>query len=141
MIDACDPAQEIPSPESVVSLFNAELGLLPTGFRRNCRAAPYRPGDQRHDLNLEATRTQAEFTCGHVLDDSQLASYLMYPTQTVEHFEHVRKNSDITVLPAPAFFCGLQSREDVAIDIAKGKTWLITMQGRLDDADEGMVNV
>src|SRR5690606_16963051 len=94
----CDPARELAFPESVVSLFRGELGFPPDGFpaalsRKVLRAeppAPYRPGDQIPPVDLEAARAQGEAACGQALDDRQLASYLMYPKQTAEYFEHVQ---------------------------------------------------
>ncbi|CAG4895886.1 pyruvate carboxylase [Paraburkholderia saeva] len=147
--DVTDPAREIAFPESVVSLFKGELGFPPDGFpaelsRKVLRGeppTPYRPGDQLAAVDLEAARVAGESACEHGLDDRQLASYLMYPKQTADYFQHVRAYSDTSVLPTPAFFYGVQPQEEVAIDIAAGKTLLVTLQGRHADAAEGTVKV
>ena len=147
--DVNDPTKEIAFPESVVSLFKGELGFPPDGFpealsRKVLRGeppAPYRPGDALPEIDLEATRAQGSAACEHELDDRQLASYLMYPKQTVDYFAHVRTYSDTSVVPTPAFLYGLQPLEEVGIDIDPGKTLLVTLQGQRADTESGMIKV
>ncbi|WP_042879401.1 pyruvate carboxylase [Cupriavidus necator] len=147
--DVSDPAKEIAFPESVVSLFKGELGFPPDGFpaelsRKVLRGeppAPYRPGDQIPAVDLDAARAAGEAACEQALDDRQLASYLMYPKQAIEYHAHVRAYSDTSVLPTPAFLYGVQPQEEVAIDIAAGKTLLVSLQGTHPDAEEGVIKV
>lgn len=147
--DVRDPAKEVAFPESVVSLFKGELGFPPDGFpaelaRKVLKGeppAPYRPGDQIPAVDLEAVRVQGETACGAALDDCQLASYLMYPKQTVDYFAHVRAYSDTSVVPTTAYLYGLRPQEEVAIDIAPGKTLLVSLQGQHPDTEDGMVKV
>ncbi|MFM0210003.1 pyruvate carboxylase [Paraburkholderia sediminicola] len=147
--DVCDPAKEVAFPESVVSLFKGELGFPPDGFpvelsRKVLRGeppVPYRPGDALAAVDLEAARTQGKADCEHELDDQQLASYLMYPKQTGDYFTHLRAYSDTSVVPTPAFLYGLQPQEEVAIDIAPGKTLLVALQGKNVDTESGMIKV
>ncbi|UBM12417.1 pyruvate carboxylase [Cupriavidus metallidurans] len=147
--DVCDPNKEVAFPESVVSLFKGELGFPPDGFpaelsRKVLRGeppAPYRPGDLIPAVDLDAVRAQGEAACEQPLDDMQLASYLMYPKQTVEYHAHVRAYSDTSVLPTPAYLYGLQPQEEVAVDIAAGKTLLVSLQGTHPDAEEGVIKV
>ncbi|WP_029971392.1 pyruvate carboxylase [Paraburkholderia graminis] len=147
--DVCDPAKEVTFPESVVSLFKGQLGFPPDGFppqlsRKVLRGeppAPYRPGDALAAVDLEAARSRGTVVCEKELDDQQLASYLMYPKQTGDFFAHLRAYSDTSVLPTPAFFYGLHPQEEVAIDIAPGKTLLVAMQGKRADIDSGMVKI
>lgn len=147
--DICDPDKEIAFPESVVSLFKGELGFPPDGFpaelsRKVLRGeppAPYRPGDALATVDLETARSQGTALCEKALNDQQLASYLMYPKQTVDYFAHLRAYSDTSVLPTPVFFYGLQPQEEVAIDIAPGKTLLVAMQGKHADTDSGRIKV
>ncbi|KWR89874.1 pyruvate carboxylase [Cupriavidus sp. IDO] len=147
--DVSDPAKEIAFPESVVSLFKGELGFPPDGFpaelsRKVLRGeppVPYRPGDQIPAVDLDAARAAGEAACEQALDDRQLASYLMYPKQASDYHAHVRVYSDTSVLPTPAFLYGPQPQEEVAIDIAAGKTLLVSLQGTHPDAEEGVIKV
>ncbi|MBN3822188.1 pyruvate carboxylase [Burkholderia sp. Ac-20384] len=147
--DVRNPDKDIAFPESVVSLFKGELGFPPDGFpaalsRKVLKGeppAPYRPGDQIPPVDLDAARGQAEAACEQSLDDRQLASYLMYPKQTIDYYAHVRAYSDTSVVPTPAFLYGLQPQEEVAIDISPGKTLLVSLQGQHADAQDGIVKV
>ena len=147
--DVRNPGKDIAFPESVVSLFKGELGFPPDGFPADLSrkvlkgepTAPYRPGDQMPAVDLDAARVQAEAACEQALDDRQLASYLMYPKQTVEYYAHVRAYSDTSVVPTPAFLYGLQPQEEVAIDISPGKTLLVSLQGQHAGTDDGVVKV
>lgn len=147
--DVCDPAKEVAFPESVVSLFRGELGFPPDGFpdalsRRVLKSeppAPHRPGERIAPVNLEAARAIGEAACARALDDQQLASYLMYPKLTSDYYEHRRRYSDTASLPTPAYFYGLQPQQEIAVDIAPGKTLLIGLQGVQPDAEEGVFKV
>ena len=147
--DVRNPDKDIAFPESVVSLFKGELGFPPDGFpaalsRKVLKGeppAPYRPGDQIPPVDLDAVRVQAEAACEQPLDDRQLASYLMYPKQTIDYYAHVRAYSDTSVVPTPAFLYGLQPQEEVVIDIEPGKTLLVSLQGQHADAQDGIVKV
>ncbi len=86
-------------------------------------------------------RAEGESACEQPLDDRQLASYLMYPKQAIAYHAHVRTYSDTSVVPTPAFLYGLQPQEEVAIDIAAGKTLLISLQGSHPDAEAGNIKV
>jgi pyruvate carboxylase len=147
--DVSDPLKEVAFPESVVSLFKGELGFPPDGFpaglsRKVLRGEPpepYRPGDTLAAVDLDEARSQGTAICEKELDDQQLASYLMYPKQTGDYFAHLRAYGDTSTLPTPAFFYGLQTQEEAAIDIEPGKTLLVAMQGKHADTDSGMTKV
>jgi pyruvate carboxylase len=145
--DVLDPAREIAFPESVVQLFNGELGFPPDGFpealtRKVLRLAPdqaapasYRPGDRLPPVDLEAARVKAEQACGQPLDERQLSSYLMYPKQMRELCEHQRRFGDTSQLPTPVFFYGAQLQQEIAVDIDPGKTLLVALQSVTPDGE------
>ncbi len=131
-----DPGREVAFPESVVSLFKGELGFPPDGFpqalsRKVLKGEPpaaYRPGDHLPPVDLEAARAQAAQMAGTELDDRQLASALMYPKVAGEFHRHLQTHGDVSVLPTPTFFYGLQPGDEVALEIDPGKTLLVSLQ-------------
>jgi len=147
--DVVNPNREVAFPESVVSLFKGELGFPPDGFpadlsRRILKAEPpaaYRPGDTIPAVDLEAARDEAETACDRRLDDQQLASYLMYPKVTADYFAHRRLYGDTSAVPTPAFFYGMQPQQEIGVDIAPGKTLLVSLQGINPDREEGVFKV
>jgi len=142
-----DPQHEVAFPESVVALFRGELGFPPEGFppalaRKVLKTEPpaaYRPGAALAAADLEAARHAAAQAAGMPLqemDDRQLASALMYPKVTSEYHRHLQTYGDVSVLPTPAFFYGMQPGDEVALDIDAGKTLLISLQTLHDSEQE-----
>ncbi|MTJ81965.1 MAG: pyruvate carboxylase [Telmatospirillum sp.] len=148
--DVADPAREISFPESVVSLFRGELGFPPDGFPKALQdkilkgQAPLsgRVGDTLAPVDLAARRKELETAIGRQASDTDLASYLMYPKVFRDYAEHRREYGDVSLLPTSAFFYGLRDREEIAVDIDKGKTLIIRLMGRSDGPDvEGKIRV
>jgi biotin carboxyl carrier protein len=87
-------------------------------------------------------RKELEHAIGRHPSDSDLASYLMYPKVFRDYAEHRREFGDVSLLPTSPFFYGLQDREEIAIDIDKGKTLVVRQTGRAEAPDEeGKVKV
>jgi pyruvate carboxylase len=155
--EVADPAREIAFPESVVSLFRGELGFPPDGFPAalsrkvlKCDSAqpilpappePYRPGDRLPATDLEAARAEAAKAIGRQVDDEDLASWLMYPKVFRDYADHRRNFGDVSLLPTHAFFYGMREREEIAVEIDRGKTLVIRMQGSAPAEEEGLVRV
>jgi pyruvate carboxylase len=148
--EVADPAKEVAFPDSVVSLFKGELGFPPDGFPkaleakvlRGAQPLSGRAGDFLPAVDLEAKRREGEAAAGRQLNGTDLASYLMYPKVFRDYAEHQRAYGDVSVLPTTAFFYGLRDREEVSLDIEKGKTLIVRQTGRSDMLDEdGRVKV
>jgi pyruvate carboxylase len=145
--DVQDPHREIAFPESVVSLFKGDLGFPPDGFpaelsRKILKAEPpktFRPGDNLPPQDLAQARADAEKTIARKVDDTELASYLMYPKVFKEFAEHQRHYGDVHVLPTHTYFYGMREREEVAIDLDPGKTLILRLQGLAPAEEEGVV--
>ena len=142
--DVSNPARDVTFPESVISLFKGELGFPPDGFPkalekkvlRGEAPMPGRAGDLLPEVDLQAKRKEAEHIVGRQISDTDLASYLMYPKVFKDYAEHRREFSDVSLLPTSPFFYGLLDREEIAIDIDKGKTLVVRQTGRSDTVDE-----
>ena len=142
--DVVRPDKEIAFPESVISLFKGELGFPPEGFPKALEAKVLkgeqplagRAGDFLPEVDLEARRKEVEHAIGRHASDTDLASYLMYPKVFRDYAEHRREFGDVSLLPTSPFFYGLQDREEIAVDIDKGKTLVIRQTGRADAPDE-----
>ncbi len=147
--DVLDAEREVAFPESVVSLFKGELGFPPDGFpaelsRKVLKAeppAPYRPGDTLPSVDLAAARAQAEEATGETVSDTDLASYLMYPTVFAQFAAERARFGDLGRVPSAAFFYGMEEGEEIAIEIDPGKTLIVRMQGMAPVEGEGVVRV
>ncbi|MFZ2909851.1 MAG: pyruvate carboxylase [Candidatus Desulfobacillus denitrificans] len=144
-----DPNREVAFPESVVSLMKGELGYPPDGFPKELRAKvlrgekplPGRAGDFLPAVDLEAKRAEAEAAVNRKVSDTDLASYLMYPKVFKDYAAHRSHYGDVSVLPTPAFFYGLREREEIAVEIDRGKTLIVSQQGMSGPDEEGHVKV
>ncbi len=140
-----DPNREVAFPDSVVSMFKGELGFPTDGFPRALtkkilkgdKPLKGRAGKYLAPADLDMRRAEADKIAGRKIGDRDLASYLLYPKVFSEYTTHLREYDDVSVLPTSAFFYGLKDREEIAVDIARGKTLVIRLQGNAELDDEG----
>ena len=86
-------------------------------------------------------RAEAERTVGRKLSETDLASWLMYPKVFRDYAEHLRKYDDVSLLPTHTFFNGMSEGEEIAVDIDRGKTLVIRLQGTADTQEEGVARI
>ena len=141
--EVADPDKEISFPDSVVSMFRGEMGYPADGFPpalqkkilKGKTPIEGRAGAHLAAVDLEAVRGDAEKAVGRQIDDNDLASYLMYPKVFADFAAHQRHYGDVSILPTPVFFYGLHEKEEMVVDIDRGKTLVVQLTGRNDDAD------
>ncbi len=148
--DVENPEREIAFPDSVVSLFRGELGYPADGFPAALQARVLkgrtalvgRAGDSLPPADLDAVRAELAELLGREASENEVASYLMYPKVFRDFVEHQQRYGDVSALPTSAFFHGLRDREEVAVEIDRGKTLIVRQTGRSDGADdEGRVKL
>src|SRR5260221_7087474 len=57
--------------------------------------------------------------------DVDVLSYLMYPQVFLDYDKQLRLYDDTSHIPTPPFFYGMQSGEEIAVEIEPGKTLII----------------
>lgn len=147
--DVADPDKEIAFPESVVAMMRGELGYPEGGFPpaiqqrilKGQTPIAGRVGAHLPAVDLEAERKKAEKAAGHRIDDAALASWLMYPKVYTDFAEHQRKYGDASVLPTPVFFYGLESKNEISVDIDPGKTLVVRLLGKTEAPEDGDVRL
>lgn len=140
-----DPEREVAFPDSVVSMFKGELGFPADGFPQALtekilkgeKPLQGRAGKFMPAADLANTRLEAEKQVGRKISDRDLASYLMYPKVFCDYAAHAHDYDDVSVLPTSAFFYGLKDREEIAVEIDRGKTLVIRLQGNAELDEEG----
>lgn len=141
--DVQDADRDISFPDSVVSMMRGELGYPADGFPPALqqrilkdkspiegRAAAHLP-----EVDLEAERALAADATGFDIDDSDLASWLMYPKLFSDYMANRREFGDVSVIPTPVFFYGLAEQDELAVDIDQGKTLIVRLFGQSDEKD------
>ena len=128
-----DPSHEMDFPLSVVEFFRGDLGQPYRGFPkklqkkilRKQKPLKSRPGNVLKPVILDKVRKEVVGKIGREITEAELASYLMYPKVFVDYAEAHRTYGDLSVLPTPAFFYGLDTEDELSIDIERGKTLII----------------
>lgn len=147
--DIADPAKDIAFPASVVEMLRGDLGQPPGGWPEalqkrvlgETQAITVRPGTLLGDEDLIATRERAEKQCGRALSDSEFASYLMYPAVFKGFAEAQRKFGPVSALPTPVFFYGMQTGQEINVEIERGKTLVIRLTAVGEAEEDGSVRV
>ncbi|MBI4693555.1 MAG: pyruvate carboxylase [Gammaproteobacteria bacterium] len=142
--DVENPAKDIAFPESVVSFFKGDLGQPYGGFPPALQAkilqgeAPLteRPGAVLPPLDLAAVRAEAERKVDRPITEAELASYLMYPAVFVDYAKAQRTYGDLTGLPTPVFFYGMESGREITVLLERGKTMIVRYVGTSDIHDD-----
>ena len=143
--DVLDPNREIAFPESVVEFFEGKLGLPPGGFPaalqakilRGRKPLTERAGATLPPADFTAARAHLEAKLHRPPSDRDVVSYLLYPKVFTEFAEFQVRYSDVSVLPTPVFFYGMQKGEEVSVEIEPGKTLIIKFLTVGDPHDDG----
>jgi pyruvate carboxylase len=139
------PDKELNFPESVVQLMRGELGFPSDGFPPELQQKVLkgqlplvgRPGASMVAADLTVEREKVQKLVGHNITDQDLASYLMYPKVFQAFAKHRSQYGDVSGIPTPAYFYGLQDHEEVAVTIDTGKTLMVKIEGRAPPGAEG----
>jgi pyruvate carboxylase len=127
------PDHHLTFPNSVVDMFMGSLGEPPGGWPPHVQQIVLkgktpvagRPGKNLPPTDLEAAKATAESKTGRALSRTDLMSYLMYP-EVYTQFDAARQNfSDVSVLPTPVFYYGMDRGEEITVEIEEGKALII----------------
>jgi pyruvate carboxylase len=144
-----DPDRDVAFPDSVVGFFAGDLGQPPGGFPKALQAkvlkgkkpVTERPGALLPAVDLEEKRAEIAGLAEVKIDDFQLASYLMYPKVFADFMTAQNTYGPTAVLPTLTYFYGAQPGQELLVELEKGKTLVIQLQGRSKSNDKGMVRV
>lgn len=144
-----DPAVDVAFPDSVVQLMHGDLGQPPGGWPKALQAKVLkgrepivvRPGSLIEAADLDADKATLEASIDRPVTENELASYLMYPKVFTDYARLAGQYGPTSVLPTPVYFYGVQSGDEIAVDLEQGKTLVIRCLafGRPDE--DGMVKV
>jgi pyruvate carboxylase len=84
-----------------------------------------RPGEQAPKIDLDEVRAELEGKLRKKPTDDDVWSYLMYPDVFLKFADFRKKHGDVSVLPTPAYYYGLQDKEEIHVDLEAGKTLFI----------------
>jgi len=131
--DVLDAKRDIAFPQSVLDLLSGRMGQTVGGFPKKVTERILRgekPLSGRAGSSLPpADFEQAAAKVAALLDRDpnarEVCSYLLYPKVYEEFARRQQKYSDVSDLPTPTFFNGLEPGEETTVDIEPGKTLII----------------
>jgi len=91
-------------------------GAAPLAMRAGAALAP---------LDLEAERARLQQRLPRPVSDDELASSLMYPRVFEDYARERLLYGDPGILPTPVFFYGMESGQEISVDLERGKTLIV----------------
>jgi pyruvate carboxylase len=134
--DVLNSKRQLSFPRSAVEMMQGMLGRPEQGWPRRIREVvldsagvkgfDHRPGAKLEPADFAKTRQELELKTGREVTHREVLSYLLYPQVFLEFAEHRDKFSDTSVIPSRPFFYGLQSHEEVTIEVEPGKSLIVS---------------
>ncbi|MGA1193261.1 MAG: pyruvate carboxylase [Kiritimatiellia bacterium] len=131
--DVLDAERKVAYPASVIDLIGGGMGLPPDGFPQAVSDAilqgkkPFsgRPGESLMPVDFDAARKKVADIIRRDPPEREVISWVLYEKVYEEFARHREKYGDVSILPTPHFFYGLEEGEEIAVDIEPGKTLII----------------
>jgi len=133
--ESLDEHHTLNIPNSVVDMLMGSLGEPDGGWPeairkvvlRGAQPRQGRPGEHLAPVDFQAEQAAVEAKVGHPIQTTDLMSYLMYPDVYLK-FDATREAcGDLSKLPTPLFFYGMQLNEEVSVELDPGKTLVIRL--------------
>ncbi|NML65570.1 pyruvate carboxylase [Hymenobacter sp. RP-2-7] len=146
--DVLQRGESLSFPESVRELLRGDIGQPQGGWPQDIQQVvlrgeqPFtdRPGEHLAPIDFE--KEWPEFEKAHPYAQfSDFLSSLLYPKVFADYWQFRQQYGDVSRIPTPVFFFGLQEGEETIIELAKGKTIIIRLQSIGPVNEEGMRTV
>jgi pyruvate carboxylase len=86
-----------------------------------------RPGTHAAKIKLEDVRAELKGKLKKEPTEDDVWSYLMYPDVFLKFAEFRKTYGDVSALPTPAYYYGLQDKEEIHISLEEGKTLFVRL--------------
>lgn len=93
-----------------------------------------RPGTHAAKIKLDDVREELEHKLKKKPTEDDVWSYLMYPDVFLKFADFRKTYGDVSVLPTPAYYYGLQPDEEINVHIEEGKTLFVRLLN-MNEAD------
>ena len=131
--DVLNADRDIAFPASVIDLIGGGMGQPPGGFPDAVKQRVLlgkdeftgRPGESLPPADLDAARVKVKEILKREPLNREIISWLLYERVFEDFASQQLKYGDLSILPTPHFFFGLEAGEEIAVDIEPGKTLII----------------
>ncbi|QIX62995.1 pyruvate carboxylase [Hymenobacter lutimineralis] len=134
--DVLEKGATLNFPESVRELFRGDIGQPEGGWPRDVQQVilkeetPFtdRPNEHLAPIDFDAEWQRFEKKFGQRGKFTDVLSWLLYPKVFEQYWAHVQQYGEVSVVPTPVFYYGLQPGDETIIDIARGKSIIVGLQ-------------
>ncbi|TRO81159.1 pyruvate carboxylase [Trichloromonas acetexigens] len=122
-------------PQGVIDFFKGMIGQPVGGFPpelqriilKDEKPLTCRPGELLEPVDFAAKKAEVEKKLGHPISEREVLSAVLYPG-VFETFDRERQEySDLSKVPTPVFFYGLEVGDETTFEIESGKTLIIKL--------------
>jgi pyruvate carboxylase len=132
-------------PNSVVDFYKGMIGQPAGGFDKKLQAIvlkgvepiTVRPGSLMPDEDFDAIRAEFKEEFGMDLTMRQVMSAAMYPKVYKDYLNFKQENGDFERMGSDCFFYGLKEGETAEVEVAEGRSHIITLVRVGAPDDEG----
>ncbi len=133
--DVYERGQDLAFPKGVIDFFKGMIGQPYGGFPEKLQKIilkgeeplTCRPGELLEPVDFVLKKDELVKKLGHPVSDRDVLSAVLYPGVYEEYDRFRQEYSDVSVLPTPVFFYGLDIGDEVTIEIEPGKTLIVKL--------------
>ncbi|WBO85602.1 pyruvate carboxylase [Hymenobacter yonginensis] len=134
--DVLEKGATLNFPESVRELFRGDIGQPEGGWPKDVQQVilkdetPFtdRPNEHLAPIDFDAEWQKFEEKFGQRSKFTDVLSWLLYPKVFEQYWAHQQEFGDVSVVPTPVFYYGLQPGDETIIEIARGKSIIVGLQ-------------
>ena len=144
-----DGGRELAFPESIIELLSGAMGFPEGGFPeriqqiilRDRKPFTARPGETLPSADFDKIGETLKTSLKREATRGEKLSSVLYPKVFDDYSKHVAAYSDTSIFPTPVFFFGMNTGEEISIDIESGKTLIIKYLTMSEPHADGSRNV
>ncbi len=135
-------------PDSVISFFKGHIGMPYGGFPEDIRQLvlgenpppPQKPAAPSGE-SIESTIKELAKLIDREVTEKEAISYRLYPKVFLDFIKHRKQYGNVSDLPTPNFFYGLEPNEEIEVDLEPGKTLIICLRSISEPDDKGFRSI
>ncbi|WP_429886375.1 pyruvate carboxylase [Geoalkalibacter halelectricus] len=133
--DVYERGHDLTFPKGVIDFFKGMIGQPVGGFPEDLqqiilkdeKPLTCRPGELLEPVDFVAAKTQLEEKVEHKVSERDVLSAVLYPGVWEEFDGHRQEFGDTSVLPTPVFFYGMETGDELNVEIEPGKTLIVRL--------------
>ncbi len=147
--DVLSKGDALSFPESVKSFFKGDIGQPHGGFPKDLQKIILKEEEAYTDLpnahlqpiNFDMELKDFKVRYGDTVGSLDFLSWKFYPKVFEEYHAFQKQFGDVSQVPTPAFFFGMQNNQEILVEIGRGKNILIRLLyvGEVDEIGHRIV--